>query len=98
MSWNILFVISQKVRYAMLNRQNSVISITEALMNKPNEPKELLDELEAAAYLGLKNHKTLAVWRCNKRYDLPYVKYGRLVRYRRKDLQAFVDAHLVPTR
>ena len=74
------------------------ISITEALMNKPNEPKELLDELEAAAYLGLKNHKTLAVWRCNKRYDLPYVKYGRLVRYRRKDLQAFVDAHLVPTR
>lgn len=67
-------------------------------MNKPNEPKELLDEKEAAAYLGLTNQKTLAVWRCTKRYDLPYVKYGRLVRYRRKDLQAFVDAHVIQTR
>lgn len=47
---------------------------------------ELLTEAQAAAYLGLKNPKTLAVWRCTKRYPLTYVKYGRTVRYRRKDL------------
>ena len=33
---------------------------------------ELLTEAQAAAYLGLKNPKTLAVWRCTKRYPLTY--------------------------
>ena len=53
---------------------------------------ELLTEPQAAAYLGLKNPKTLAVWRCTKRYPLTYVKYGRTVRYRRKDLDAFIES------
>ena len=53
---------------------------------------ELLTEAQAAAYLGLKNPKTLAVWRCTKRYSLTYVKYGRTVRYRRKDLDAFIES------
>ena len=56
---------------------------------------ELLTEAQAAAYLGLKNPKTLAVWRCTKRYPLTYVKYGRTVRYRRKDLEAFIAAKVV---
>ena len=34
----------------------------------------------------------LAVWRCTKRYPLTYVKYGRTVRYRRKDLDAFIES------
>ena len=52
---------------------------------------ELLTEPQAAAYLGLKNPKTLAVWRSKKKYPLTYVKYGRTVRYRRKDLEAFIE-------
>ena len=56
---------------------------------------ELLTEAQAAAYLGLKNPKTLAVGRCTKRYPLTYVKYGRTVRYRRKDLEAFIEAKVV---
>jgi excisionase family DNA binding protein len=52
---------------------------------------ELLTEAQAAAYLGLKNPKTLAVWRSRKLYSLTYVKYGRTVRYRRKDLEAFIE-------
>ena len=52
----------------------------------------LLSEAEAAVILGLKNAKTLAVWRCTNRYELPYVKYGRTVRYRRKDLDAFIES------
>ena len=52
---------------------------------------ELLTEVQAAAYLGLKNPKTLAVWRSKKKYPLTYVKYGRTVRYRRKDLEAFIE-------
>ena len=56
---------------------------------------ELLTEAQAAAYLGLKNPKTLAVWRSKKKYPLTYVKYGRTVRYRRKDLEAFIEAKVV---
>ncbi len=35
---------------------------------------------------------TLAVWRSTKRYDLPYVKVGRLVRYKLTDIEAFLNA------
>ncbi len=37
---------------------------------------------------------TLAVWRATKRYNLPYVKSGRLVRYREEDVQAFITSRL----
>lgn len=64
-------------------------------MKQAETMNALLSEAEAAVILGLKNAKTLAVWRCTKRYDLPYVKYGRVVRYRRKDLEAFIEANTV---
>jgi Helix-turn-helix domain len=66
-------------------------------MKQTESNNTLLSEAQAADILGLKNPKTLAVWRCTKRYDLPYVKYGRVVRYRRKDLEAFIEANLVQT-
>ena len=37
---------------------------------------------------------TLAVWRTTKRYNLPYVKSGRLMRYRQEDVQAFIESRL----
>lgn len=37
---------------------------------------------------------TLAVWRTTNRYDLPYVKSGRLVRYREQDVEAFISSRL----
>ncbi len=58
-----------------------------------NDP--LLDRKEAATYLGLKNHNTLAVWDCIKRYDLKPVKVGRAVRYRRSELDKFLERSLV---
>lgn len=54
----------------------------------------LLTEAEAADFLGLEP-KTLAVWRSTKRYPLSYVKVGRLVRYYRSDLVAFLDSRRV---
>jgi excisionase family DNA binding protein len=50
---------------------------------------DLLSRLQAAEYLGI-SAKTLAVWACTKRYNLPYVKIGRLVKYNRADLEAFI--------
>jgi excisionase family DNA binding protein len=57
-------------------------------------PSDLLTQTEAAAYLGL-SPNTLEVWRCTKRYELPYVKVGRLIRYRRSELDAWLDSRSV---
>lgn len=45
----------------------------------------LLDDTQAAAALSVKPG-TLAVWRTTGRYNLPYLKIGRLVRYKASDL------------
>lgn len=37
---------------------------------------------------------TLAVWRTTNRYNLPYVKSGRLVRYREQDVEAFISSRM----
>lgn len=49
---------------------------------------------KAAEYLGVKPH-TLAVWACTKRHALPYIKVGRLVKYRKTDLDAFLQSRTV---
>lgn len=50
---------------------------------------ELLTRREAAAYLGV-SEQTLAIWKCTGRYNLPYIKIGRLVKYKLSDLDAFI--------
>ena len=50
----------------------------------------LLKPKEAAKFLGV-SEGTLAVWRCENRYLLPYVKIGWLVRYKLSDLQEFIE-------
>lgn len=59
------------------------------ITTQPNLEK-LLNRKEAADFLGVTEH-TLAVWACNKRYNLPYVKVGRLVKYRYADLLTFIE-------
>lgn len=54
----------------------------------------LLPASEAAAALGT-TLQTLANWRATGRYSLPYVKVGRLVRYRSADLQAFITSRTI---
>lgn len=60
------------------------------------EPESgLLTTTEAAALLGVERG-TLEVWRATKRYGLPYIKVGRLVKYRKTDVQEFIDRRRVP--
>lgn len=54
---------------------------------------KLLTPDETAKRLGILT-KTLEVWRCTQRYDLPFVKVGRLVRYRENDIEAFIESRL----
>lgn len=60
-------------------------------MHMSTEPEELLTPDQVAGMLGVTTH-TLAVWRCEGRYNLPYHKVGRLVRYRMNDVESFLDA------
>ena len=55
----------------------------------PESTNELFATAQAASYLGC-TEKTLEVWRCTKRHQIPYLKIGRLVRYRKADLDAFL--------
>ena len=54
----------------------------------------LLTEDQAAEYIGV-TPGTLSVWRSTGRYALPFVKCGRLVRYRMSDLDAFLERRTV---
>ncbi|QSA98816.1 helix-turn-helix domain-containing protein [Methylococcus sp. EFPC2] len=60
----------------------------------PAEPlgNILLTPQQAGEYLGGIAVDTLAVWRSTKRYPLPFIKVGRMVRYRKSDLEAFLAA------
>ena len=54
----------------------------------------LLTRREAAAYLGI-SEGTLSVWACTGRYQVPYLKVGRSVKYRQADLDRWLESRAV---
>ena len=66
-------------------------SLTTVAM-QAHEP--LLNEDEAAQILTVEP-QTLAVWRSTGRYNLPFIRMGRLIRYRRADLDAWLESRVV---
>jgi excisionase family DNA binding protein len=74
-----------------MQSQSAVASITRHQTQDP-----LLTPSEAAAYLGV-TENTLSVWRCVGRYDIQFVKVGRLVKYRKSALDAFLQRRTVST-
>lgn len=59
---------------------------------RPDE--DLLSSEEAGKELGVEA-STLAIWRCTGRYQLPFVKIGRLVKYRMGDIREFKQVRRV---
>lgn len=55
---------------------------------------DLIKTDEAARILGISVH-TLIVWRFTGRNNLPFVRLGRSVRYRRSDLDAWIASRRV---
>ena len=56
----------------------------------PSNISDLSDEKAAADFLGVATG-TLSVWRSTGRYNLPFIKVGRKVRYRKSDLLAWLE-------
>jgi excisionase family DNA binding protein len=52
--------------------------------------RETLTTDETAALLGC-TAATLTAWRCTKKVNVPFFKVGRLVRYRRADVERFIQ-------
>jgi len=65
----------------------------DSVNDQPTSHDALLTPRQAAAFLSVPV-QTLAIWRCNGRVALRFVKVGRHVRYRRSDLMAFVQTNL----
>lgn len=60
-------------------------------LTRPLSPSvsRLLTPVEVAQMLGI-SITTLAVWRCRRRYRLPYVKIGSRVMYRLQAVEDFL--------
>jgi len=58
------------------------------------EANQILTSSQAAIYLGIEP-STLDVWRCTKRHLIPFIKVGRLVKYRRSDLDKWLSSQTV---
>ena len=60
------------------------------LNHADSHPNALVNRSVAALLIGLKP-TTLEVWASTGRSDLPYVKCGRMVRYKLGDIAAYLD-------
>ncbi len=67
---------------------NTQTALAPSLKNQSTD--SLLTPPEAAAYIGVTKN-TLSVWRCVGRYAIPYIKSGRLVKYRKSALDSFLE-------
>jgi excisionase family DNA binding protein len=59
-----------------------------------NLKSPLLSNTEAAELLKI-CPETLAVWRAEHRYNIPFIKVGRCVRYRLSDLETWLESRKV---
>ena len=64
-------------------------AISAVIRNQSPDP--LFTPYEASEYLGV-SQDTLSVWRCVGRYNIPFIKVGRLVKYRKSSLDAFLES------
>ena len=55
--------------------------------------QQLLTTQQAAEYLAV-TPSILVNWRCTKRVKVPYLKIGNAVRYRKSDLDKFLEQQI----
>ncbi len=73
----------------ILNVKKELVDFMEKKNIKITNEDPLLSREEAAIYLSVKP-KTLAMWKCTGRQELKHIKIGRLVKYKKSELDAFI--------
>lgn len=71
----------------LLHRE--IINEIAVTLGYSDAPPTQIDEAAVSQVLGVKS-ATLCNWRCTGRYNLPFIKTGRLVRYRVADLAEWI--------
>jgi len=84
----VLYVVSDLLIEIVQQKAAPTHEKPEKVVGRPG--RDLLTTQEAAEYLDMKA-STLTVWRCKRRYDIPFVKIGSGVRYRKSDLDKFIE-------
>jgi excisionase family DNA binding protein len=69
-----------------------LIALARVISNQNPDP--LFSKAEAAAYLNIAE-QTISNWLTTGRYNLPYVRVGRLIRFKKSDLDAFIARRTV---
>lgn len=64
------------------------------MLNNQNITSPMLNREDAAKYLGISS-STLANWACTRKFNIPYIRLGKAVRYRKSDLDAFIESNAV---
>jgi len=64
-----------------------------AVKQFPKFESDLMTRKEAAAYLCV-SEMTLAIWKSTGRYSVRVYKIGRLAKYKKADLDAFIASRL----
>ena len=59
-------------------------------MENAKQECQLLTRRQASEFLGIKE-ATLATWAHFKRYNLPFVRIGGCIRYKKSDLEEFIE-------
>ena len=72
----------------------SSLERADAAMGDWTGAETLFSNAEAAAYIGVEK-ETLDCWRCSGRYLIPFIKVGRLVKYRKSDLDEWLNSRRV---
>jgi predicted DNA-binding transcriptional regulator AlpA len=71
-------------------RLDKEYAMTQEKQEKTLTEPVVMDTVNAASYLDMKPG-TLEIWRSTKREGPPYIKVGRSVKYRRSDLDAWLE-------
>lgn len=61
-------------------------------MMEINLNNHLMNQKTAAAYLGT-TVGSLNVWRATGKHKIPYIRWGHCIRYRKEDLDAWINVH-----
>ena len=65
------------------------------MINGVGNEDALVTAVVVSQMLGGTPLGTLAVWRCNRRYNLPFVKIGKNIRYKRSDVLKFIEERTI---
>ena len=79
----------EDIRSTLSNQASSATPAREFPAKEMENGKQLMTSEEAAKYLGINKH-TLSVWRSTRRYNVPVIKVGSAIRYKRTDLDLWL--------